>query len=306
MKTLRIILVFTIIVGALAYLSYSPLFKTSQILQNEEGTANVKRSPEISRQEERVLFFSSDPWTPYAGYADAELEGYIVDVMREIYEPLGYKVKYVNLPWSRCIRDTRDGKLTALAGADFDEVPDFIFPKETIGITRPAFFTRNNDAWKYTGLDSLSQIKLGVIQDYTYAKEIDEYIQRFQDSERILIVKGNDPLQRLISSLQAGRIDAFIENAPVVYYTTHAMGLPPGMLREAGSPRMGVLLFIPFSPKLSKARELAGIFDERIRELRSGGRLKSILEKYQIEDWLEEAAKIEKAKILSKNNKEGK
>ena len=167
MKTLRIAIIFAIVVGALAYLCYSPAFKTSQISEKQVGTVNAQKSPETSLREEKFLLFSSDPWPPYAGYAGAELEGYIVDVLREIYEPLGYKINYVNLPWSRCIRDTRDGKLTALGGADFDEVPDFIFPKETIGITRPVFFARYKipkESLSLMGMKSFWWNKINVIR----------------------------------------------------------------------------------------------------------------------------------------------
>ena len=35
-----------------------------------------------------VLTFCSDPWVPYAGHAGAAQEGYIVDVLREVYTAL--------------------------------------------------------------------------------------------------------------------------------------------------------------------------------------------------------------------------
>ncbi len=290
MKISLVILLFIIIVAGLAFLTYSPIIEAP----DKEQIPEAASSPRKPAAADKELAFCSDPWPPYAGHADAEDEGYIVDILREVYEPLGYKVRYVNVPWSRCIRDTRDGIFNALAGADILEVPDFVFPGETIGITRPAFFVRGNKNWNFQGIKSLDRIKLGSIQDYTYETELDEYIRRYQDTDRVLIVKGNDALIRLITSVQESRIDAFIENAPVVYHTFRQMGISPDELREAGAPNIGVLLFIPFSPKFVESREYAQIYDTRIQELRKSGRLDEILSKYKTDDWLTEAARIKK------------
>ncbi len=292
MNIWRLSLLLIIIIFALIFLTYSPVYfpprhAIEEKQPTEEESYNLKST--LATDE---LIFCSDPWPPYAGYAGTEHEGYIIDILREIFEPSGYKVQYINVPWSRCIRDTRDGVITALAGADIDEVPDFVFPEETIGITRPAFFVRSDNKWNFQGIKSLENIKLGSIQDYTYEAELDEYIRRYQDTDRTLIVKGNDALIRLITAVQTGRVGTLIENAPVVYDTLRQMGINPGELKEAGAPKIGVRLFVPFSPKFVESRKYTRIFDRRILELRESGRLRSILAVYEINDWLDEGARI--------------
>jgi polar amino acid transport system substrate-binding protein len=242
---------------------------------------------------DQKLVFCSDPWPPYAGYAGDEQEGYIVDLLREIFQSEGYQIRYINAPWSRCIQETRNGVYTGLAGADVDEVTDFVFPKNTIGITQPTFFTLKTNGWTFSQIDSLQKIKLGAIQDYTYSKNVDEYIKQFQSSNQVLLVRGVDPLNRLVESLLAGRIDAFIENGPVVYATIKKMGLDPALFRQAGQPELGVRLFVAFSPNIDNAKHLTNIFDEGISELRNSGRLDQITSQYGITDWLQEANAIQ-------------
>ncbi|MHC4885313.1 MAG: substrate-binding periplasmic protein [Planctomycetota bacterium] len=288
MKSWTALLLIVIFLGVLGLLTYSPLGSRSGDLLPENTPSSPTAPPA------KTLIFCSDPWPPYAGRQDVKDRGYIVDLVTAIYEPDGYTVSFINLPWSRCIKDTRDGRITALAGADIKEVPDFIFPEETVGTTRPTFFVRKDSSWAFKGVTSLKEIKLGVIQDYTYSEDVDEYTQRHQKSDRLLIVKGNDPLDRLIDALQNKRIEAFIENAPVVHYTLRQKGLGD-QIREAGGPQAGVRLFVPFSPKLPQAKEHARRFDEKIREFRRSGKLKTILDRYQLQDWIDDAKRLKAA-----------
>lgn len=272
---------------ALAYLCYSPLWK----VRPKNGQKVILYPPLASS---KMLTFVSDPWAPYAGQAGSPLEGYIVDLLRKIYVPRGYEVRFLNMPWSRCIRDTRDGVVTGLAGADFHEVPDFVFPQETVGATEPTFFVRSGSSWKFEGFQSLEKVSLGVIQDYTYSRKLDEYILRHKGTKRIFSVTGENPLDRLLEALETGRAAVFVENRAVVLQKLRDLKRPLTALPEAGTPGAGVRLYVPFSPKLAHSRELAKIFDQRLAELRASGDLERILAPYGLKDWLPMVREIEK------------
>jgi polar amino acid transport system substrate-binding protein len=275
----RVLAAAVALVGLLVVLSYESVLC--------EGPEPTPRPPPLvadpSEPQGNVLSFCSDPWSPYAGKEDSPTPGYIVQVLREIYGNRDYTVLYVNRPWSRCLEDVRSGRLTGLAGADVLEVPDFVFPDYTIGVTLPTFFARPTSTWRYRGLASLAEIRLGSIQDYTYERGVDQYI-RNAGSEHRFLVRGNDPLERLLAALNAGYIDAFIENGPVVGYTLRQMGLDPAMIKAVGQVP-GLKLFVPFSPVLANAENLADMFDDGIVELRATGRLPKILARYGLTDW---------------------
>ncbi len=276
MKGWHFIVAAAAILAALVYLAYAPY-----LLDSTEETSSELIEPSF---QDHVLTFASDPWPPYAGTAGAEQEGYILDVLREIYEPLDYRVRFVNKPWSRCIAEVRSGKLTGLAGCDVHEAPDLVYPRRTIGSTQPTFFVRKDSSWRYEGVESLSSIRLGAIQDYTYERSVDVYIRQHQGTDRVLLAKGNDALQQLIGHLRAGRIDTFVETAPVVRAVLHASdGEVNGIISAGEAP--GLDLFVPFSPRLPEARRYAQLFDKGIDQLRSNGRLAEILASYGLEDW---------------------
>ncbi|MHC4561546.1 MAG: substrate-binding periplasmic protein [Planctomycetota bacterium] len=279
-----------ILVGLLA-LVYSPFLFPPERKTNGNGLFGDTGDGEPT--DRHVLTFASDPWPPYAGTAGAEQEGYIVDVLRAIFEPLGYEVGYVNKPWTRCIDEVRHGNLTGLAGCDVHEAPDLVYPRETVGTTRPTFFVREGANWRYDGVDSLTSIRLGAIQDYTYERDVDVYIRQQQGTARVLLTRGNDALVRLIQALRAGAIDAFIENGPVAMTVMASLGDQAKGIVPAGEAP-GLCLYVPFSPGIPGGRPYAQMFDREIVELRESGRLAEILGAYGLEDWHDHELRLRK------------
>ena len=123
--------------AGLIYLVYMPLVAPAPSPVADVATPDADDAPPSGPT---VLTFGSDPWPPYAGTAGSDREGYVVEILREVYEPLGYEVRYVNRPWSRCIEQVRSGEMTGLAGCDMYEAQDLRYPRHTIGVTEPTFF----------------------------------------------------------------------------------------------------------------------------------------------------------------------
>jgi polar amino acid transport system substrate-binding protein len=285
MRNWSLIAIAVAIFGVLVYIVYTPArgpFRPDAAFINPKDEVDLPIVPNP-----KILTFASDPWPPYAGTAGAQREGYIIDILREIYEPLGYEVQYINQPWTRCLDDVRIGKITGLAGCDVHEAPNLIYPRESIGATSPTFFVLEGSTWRYTGLGALADIRLGAIQDYTYERNIDVYIRQYSGTDSIMLARGSDALKRLMDALKAGRIDAFIENRPVVYEVLESADPPVNEIVEAGSAP-GLKLYVPFSPRIPESREYASIFDQQLVKLRQSGRLAEILTEYDLDDWLDD------------------
>jgi polar amino acid transport system substrate-binding protein len=232
----------------------------------------------------REITVCSDPWPPYAGDARDLRPGYVVDILRAALEPRGFRVKYVNAPWSRCIHEVRVGHYAGIVGADRNEVPDFLFHEEPVGFTHPTFFTLPRSGWTWAGLASIETLRIGVTQSYTYSPEIDGYIAKRAGTPSVVAVPGVDSIPRLLSMLEAGRIDAFLDNPVVVQETLRRRGISTDRLREAGGPT-GDWVYVPLSPVRPESPQVAAAVDDGIRRLRASGRLAEILASYRIADW---------------------
>ena len=232
-----------------------------------------------------TLSIRSDVWPPYNDEPKSNKPGYMINVLLEIFLPLGYALDYQQMSWTESLEAVRTGQFNAVVGATKDDAPDFIFPAEAFGVSDTAFFVKNGNPWKYTGAASLKEIRLGVIESYAYNDELNAYIKANKGTKRLVEATGDEPLTALIRMLQSGQIDAIAEDTNVMFATLIAGKVQMGSITAAGSCKEKSTLYVAFSPKNPKSKELAGKFDEGIKALRSSGKLRAILGLYGLTDW---------------------
>jgi len=231
-----------------------------------------------------VLVAVADEWCPYTCAEDAPQQGYLVDLLRAAFEPLGYRIDYRVMPWPRALRETQMGRATVALGATPSNARDLVLPELPAGRDESTFAVRRDSPWRYTGIEDLAGITLGVTADYTYFPEVDSWIERHRGQpERIDVATGGSPLANSLRKLESGRIDAFIENRNVLLHASSRHPTRLGIRMEGRIP--GDDIVIGFSPLSSRDSALAGVFDERLKALRTSGELDAILSRYGLEDW---------------------
>src|SRR5688572_5357943 len=65
----------------------------------------------------KTLTIGADIWCPINCDPQDEKQGIGIDLARKIFEPYGYEIRYVVIPWSRALEEVRAGKLDAVVGA---------------------------------------------------------------------------------------------------------------------------------------------------------------------------------------------
>ena len=224
----------------------------------------------------------ADEWAPYCGKSGSIYPGYGVEIAEQVFKAAGHTVKYMNISWSRAIKDTRAGRYNAIIGAYQEEAPDFVFPEEEFGVSRYAFYARNGSLWTYKGIESLSSVSIGLIKNYSYGEELNTYFE--QNAHHVQYVYGDDPLFQNIKKLLAGRFDVLIAGENVMTYKINEMGVE-GEVINVGVTDISGNLYIAFSPKIEKSAEYAEMFSKGIRKLRLSGGLDKILSSYGLEHW---------------------
>lgn len=232
-----------------------------------------------------TIVIAADPWCPHNCEAGADHEGYMVDVAREILTESGYAVEYINISWARALQMTREGQLDAVVGAFRTDAPDFVFPDTPQGYSSIALFTHPDNSWAYSGIESLRDQKLLVINGYSYTRELDRYIEQFQaDREKIWVISGPSPLNRAIELLAQDRTDIFVEDAYVMAWWAQSIGQSATLPRQAGLVSESEA-FVAFSPAREDAHELAELLSEGTRQLIDNGRFQQILDTYGLTLW---------------------
>ncbi|MBN1906291.1 MAG: transporter substrate-binding domain-containing protein [Deltaproteobacteria bacterium] len=232
-----------------------------------------------------VITLRADIWEPYNAEPESAKPGYMIEVVKAIFTRSGYTVDYQcnGWTWERSIEEAKQGRIDGIVGAAVDDAPDFVFPEETFINQQMTFFVKKGNTWRYKGIASLENIKLGVISGYAYADEVDEYIEKNSGKENIQAIKNANALELNIKKLDAGRIDATIEDASVFAMKAASMGMS-GKFEEAGVVGEPDNITIAFSPVKKSSQKNAEVLSNGLKEMRASGELKKILDKYGLKE----------------------
>jgi len=231
-----------------------------------------------------VVTIRADEWYPVNGRPGAEKPGYMIEIARKILIEHGHSLDYQTLPWRGSLKMVRKGRFDCVVGADNNDAPDFVFAKEPWGFIKPVFYIKKDNTWRYRGIDSLRNIRLGVIGDYAYTEELERYIARHKDTDKVQIVFANKALRQNIGKLMSGRLDVVIEYDIVMDAKLRELGHDQDIV-SVGSVTDGQPLYIACSPNKANAGEYVRLFSEGFAKMRQNGELAAILQKYGLRDW---------------------
>jgi polar amino acid transport system substrate-binding protein len=235
----------------------------------------------LARAETVVI--AADVWCPINCKPGSERPGIFVELAREIFAESGIEVKYQTLNWARVLHNVRRGQLHAAIGAEVQDAPDFIFGKTPVLLSRNCFYTPQDSAWVFTGIASLAQQRLGVINDYSYGDELNTYINAHRDdSKRIQVAAGDKALALNLGKLRMKRIDTLLENTWIMQSLLASQG-KADELREAGCREPDLPIYLAFSPALESSSRYAALFEEGLQRYRANGRLQQLLQVYGVQ-----------------------
>jgi polar amino acid transport system substrate-binding protein len=232
-----------------------------------------------------VISIRADEWLPYNGSTSQRPPGYMIEMADRIAAANGHSIDYRHLPWEDSISAVRRGVFDCVVGATRSETPDFAFADAPWGVQEMAAFAVAESDWHYTGIDSLRDVRLAVIPDYSYGEEIDAWIEQNRDDPaRILTVTSPGRVaMSAVSRVVTGRADVFIEDRNVMRQILATLNMK-GRLTDRGQVAEAEEIFIACSP--GRGERWAKLFSEGTQRLRASGELDAILAKYSLVDWL--------------------
>lgn len=226
-----------------------------------------------------TLTVGGDVWCPVNCDSEDARPGIGIDLAKRVFEPLGYEIRYIVIPWSRALEEVRAGRIDAVVGASHNDDPLLIFPSHAIAMLHDDIFVTADSDITFKTMESLQGKRLGIIKDYGYSKPVQSFIdanRRIPDA--IQEVGGMQALEQNIRKLLAGRIDAVIENGPIMDYRLGRMGLS-GALKPIGSIPQGGL-YLAFSPALEASKGRAAAYDKAVEALKQQGELEALYAPY--------------------------
>lgn len=231
------------------------------------------------------IVIRSDDWMPFNGEPESKNPGFFIEVLNNIYSKKRITINYKIMPWNRSLRMAEAGLIDAVIGATRNESKLLIFPKIAL-YTVPAdgFFVIKSSKWKYSGLNSLKDVTLGIIIDYDYGKEITSYIDNKKNASRIIISRGNTPLKKNIRNLLLKRIDVVISSPPAFYWNLNKMGIKKNNVKKVGEIGSPEKIYIAFTPKKQSSKKYMKIFEKGMKKLKKTRIFNKYLIKYNLKN----------------------
>lgn len=226
-----------------------------------------------------TITLRADPWCPFNCRPDSDRPGFLIEVARAVFEPLGHRIDYRTMGWRRTIEAVRRGEVLGAVGAAVDDAPDLIFAEEPAAFAVPALALRRGERLASAGPEALEGRVVGAILGYELGTPIDRYLARHaRDPRRVQWVSGVDGAAQNLRKLLAGRIDAAYDDASVLAYTARGLGLAERIETLGLGVRQAV--GIGFSPARGESRLLARQLAEGLRRLRASGELAALEARY--------------------------
>jgi polar amino acid transport system substrate-binding protein len=226
------------------------------------------------------LTVAADVWCPYNCEPGSDRPGYLVDILHEVFAPLGVSVEYSVLPWKRALVSAEKGLIDAVLGAVSGNRGRNIIGREALGVDETVLVVRAGEVFDYRAPDSLDALTVGVIAEYTYDGHgpLDVYLeQRIQGGRNVSVIHQEQPLRSLLKMLHRSRIDVFPENRYVAQYEIERLGYS-GLVALVPTGAADSV-YIAFTPG-PEGRKNVERLDAGVRRLRESGKLSRILERY--------------------------
>lgn len=210
----------------------TPNRASQSIPDTSHNSAGVPTSSTASVLLPKQLTFAAAQWCPYSC---GDGRGIVSDYLHEIFAQQGIELIVKTIPWSRALQEARfghiDGVLTLVPG----EAQALLMPEVATMHYQDCFYTRPGSDWQFTGVTSLPQQVLGVVQDYSFDGAMDDYIKNNANNpQRLQSMVGSQPSLRLINMLQRGRIDTYLDDKRVMSYSLKQLQQAPNALLNAG------------------------------------------------------------------------
>lgn len=241
----------------LAQENTAPTFRTYQTIPNNPPKP-------------KTLRFATLEWPPYISSALPD-NGYMAQLLREIFLPAGYSVEIMYLPWQRAVHSLNHADIAGYFPEYFDETiqdKSCIF-SESIPGGPLAFVHKTGRTYYYKKLVDLQHHHFGVVSGYINFKEFDEADYLTKDY-------APDDLTN-IRKLLADRISIIIGDPLVINYLYNTRITPGGKQLEVMHPYLEEKsLYLCFNPKYKDAQAINTVFSTYLAKLKNSGRLKEL------------------------------
>lgn len=196
------------------------------------GTIHAETSPS-EEANTKVLKVCYDQWAPMTIFPTKQsaARGVVIDMLEQIYTAKGYTLKYYEVPLARGLDMVAEGLCDMLPEYPFSKNVEhsFEYASEATFAYSSAFVVRQDDPWRYDGVQSLQGKRVATGPGWDYSSMSADY-QRYLDdpdnSNYVEVIAGyDDVVDRIFQMIKENRIDLYADNELVLKHILNYLDL---------------------------------------------------------------------------------
>lgn len=202
----------------------------------------------------------------WVGHTNKDGSGLAWEIMRQVFEPAGVKMRFRVVPYTRSIGLVQRGEADAWLGSYRDEVSEkIIYPRWPYDADQIVALSLREQP--VPTLQSIGEYRLSWIRGYEYQRYLPG-VKRYEEIQRRV---------GILRMLELGHADFFLDASTEVEDVLRE-GPDPARFRTTALTRLP--LYAGFADT-ARGRALAEFFDRRMAELVREGALRAVFRRWQ-------------------------
>ncbi len=222
---------------------------------------------------DKIIVAAADSWPPYIDF-DSQNGGLCIEIVRAAFETQGFILTFKNTPWARAIKGVKDGQFDILPNAWLSkERTKFLLYSKPYAACVVKVVKRKGDPFEYTGINSLTGKKIGVVRGADYGPEFNN-AKNFSKEEATNLIQN-------IKKLILGRIDLTLEDE-IGLITTLSMN-EPELLKKIEfdeNPFSLKNFYVASGLENPRHKKIIDAFNNGLEKIKANGTYNKILSSY--------------------------
>lgn len=215
---------------------------------------------------ETVVINAEDDWAPFSSMtADKKAaEGLSVDLVRAAFATQGIEVRFMPVPFARCLFEVEHGQVVACFNASMTEEnkEKFLWPNQPLLSEGLSILALSDAKLRNLAPKDLEGHTVGITNGYTYPTSFMQNKKINKDISR------TDAVQ--LKKLMSRRIEYAVINTTPAQLMINADPVMRKKIKIVGSVELS-LLYLNFSKKHHDAPRLLAIFEKGLKTIQANG-----------------------------------
>ncbi len=253
------------------------LIAISLIMSCGKKTDDQKQQNETVSTETRkagTLLFVTEEYPPYEYLENGKPVGCDVDALLKASEMTGIPIEIKFIPWKRAMIMVQDGSADAIFSLlkTAERESFLLYPETPLSLEINRIFTNKTFTGKIWKLSDLDNKTVGVMTDYSYGEEFDNYKGLKKEVEY--------DQETQIKKLAGNRYQYIVNNELVTFYLMKKLNISLEDCVPQGLVVSQEPLYVAFSKKAPNSENTHKKFSEALQTLSEKGEMQTILKKY--------------------------